>query len=78
MLNNINNLMDKLFEIDSDEYIKIQEATSRIEEMDCDEWDEIYDSASELGKQILDEYSYDFADSAIGDTSWRCGTDFED
>lgn len=78
MFDLFNELMDKLFEADIDEYSRVQDATSRIEEIDSDEWDEVYDSASDLGKQAMDQAANDFADNAIGDTSWRCGTDFED
>lgn len=78
MTEKINRLFDKLFDKDVDEYERVQDATSRIEEIDSDEWDEVYDSASKLGKQIMDESSRNFADDAIGDSSWRNGTDFED
>ena len=78
MLDKINKMMDKLFDYDTCEYDMVQDATSRIEEIDSDEWDEIYNSVGDLGKQIMDLSAHNFADGAIGDSSWRWGTDFED
>lgn len=74
----INDLLDNLFNENIEDYDKVQDAISRNEEMDSDEWDNVYDSVGSLGKEIMDEASNDFADSAIGDSSWRLGTDFED
>ena len=74
----INDLLDSLFNENIEDYDKVQDATSRIDEIDSDEWDEVYNSVGSLGKEIMDEASNDFADSAIGDSSWRLGTDFED
>ena len=73
-----NELMNKLFDKDVEEYDLIQETTSRIEEIDDEELSEIYDSLSNLGKRAIDSYSHDYADATIGDSSWREGTDFEE
>lgn len=78
MYDKYNKLMDKLFDIDRDDYIRVEDATSRVEEIDGEEWDEIYDSVGDLGKKAMDAFSHDFADGAIGDSSWKNGTGFED
>lgn len=74
----INDLLDALFKKNVEDYSEVQDAISRIEEIGSEEWDDIYNSVGSLGKEIMDEASNNFADSAIGDVSWRVGTDFED
>lgn len=78
MFERFNALMDKLWEKDVDEAIKVQDITNNLEEVDYDEWEEVYNSVGKLGKEIMDLAEHDFADNAIGDSSWREGTDWED
>lgn len=79
MFDKYNKLMDKLFDKNRDEYVQIDEAIKRLADVgDTDEYNEVYEGASDLGKKAMDAYSHDFADAAIGDSSWRNGTDFED
>ena len=78
MFEALNALFDELFDQDVDEYQRIQDAVGRMDEMSGDEWEQIYDSASDLGKEVMDEAVSGFADDAIGDSTWRWGTDFED
>ena len=78
MFERLNALMDELFDEDREDFHMVEDITSRIEEVDQEEWSEVYNSVGDLGKEAMDEAANSFADSAIGDRSWREGTDFED
>ena len=56
----------------------VVELCCEVESMDSDEWEVKYESLDIEHQMEVDESMEQFADDAIGDSSWRNGTDFED
>ncbi len=66
MYEDYNDLMERLFNVDPNEFSIIQDALSDYENADSDELDEIYESLSGLGKQAWKAFFRDYADGAVG------------
>ena len=56
----------------------VVELSCEVETMDSDEWEGKYELLDAEHQMEVDESMEQFADDAIGDSSWRNGTDFED
>ena len=61
--------MPKLSRLEQEELVV--ELICGMETMDEDEWEEKYDMLSPRNQAKVDEATLDFADSAVGSSSWR-------